>query len=53
MIKTFACAFALAAFTIGSVPAPAATTYKPCSNAPKNYVPCPILSQGPQQTKTK
>jgi hypothetical protein len=53
MIKLFVCAIALAAFTIGSVPASAATTYVPCSNAPKNYIPCPTLSQAQQQSKTK
>jgi hypothetical protein len=44
-------AFALTGVT-GSAAAQQPAQSRLCSNAPKNYVPCPALPQKPQQTKT-
>jgi hypothetical protein len=58
MLKSLITALALGAFALTGVAGQAQAQYKPpyrppCSNAPKNYIPCPLTPQGPQLPQPK
>lgn len=46
-------AFAVGAFGITGIAAQAQAQYTPCTNAPKNYIPCPLKPQGPPLPQPK
>lgn len=47
-------AFAVGVFAMTGIAAQAQAQYRPaCSNAPKNYIPCPLKPQGPQLPQPK
>lgn len=46
-------AFATSVLAITGVVGQAQAQYRPCTNAPKNYVPCPLKPQGPQLPQPK
>jgi hypothetical protein len=51
MIKLFMTAFLLSAFATTGVTGPAMAQHRPCTNAPKNYIPCPTTPQKPEPSK--
>jgi hypothetical protein len=52
LIATLA-AFVVGAFAMTGIAAQAQAQYRPCTNAPKNYIPCPPKPQGPQLPQPK
>ncbi len=54
MLKSLITALALGAFAMTGIVGQAQAQYRPgCSNAPKNYIPCPLKPQGPQLPQPK
>jgi hypothetical protein len=53
MLKTLIVALAVGAFAMTGIAGQAQAQYRPCSNAPKNYTPCPLTPQGPQLPQPK
>lgn len=58
MLKSLITALVIGAFATGALAMTGAVgeaqaQYRPCTNAPKNYVPCPLKPQGPQLPQPK
>jgi hypothetical protein len=54
MLKSLITALAVGAFAMTGIAVQAQAQYRPqCSNAPKNYIPCPLTPQGPQLPQPK